>query len=310
MQVILGAGGVISNYLSKSLKQYNKKIKLVSRNPMKINGDEELLSADLTDRQSVIRAVEGAGVAYLTVGLPYEAKVWFDLWPKIMNNVIEACEMHKCKLVFFDNVYAYGKVDGWMTEETPYNPYSKKGEVRARIATRLMDEVKAGNITALIARAADFYGPATPLSIFSATVFENLAKGKKAQIMGNPNAKHSLSYTPDSGRATALLGNTESAYNQIWHLPSDENLLTLKQIVELAAKYFGVEPKYSEIKKWMVQMIGIFSKILKENVEMYYQFDSDYLFSSNKYDTQFNFSKTLDNEGFQETVRYYQNNTF
>jgi hypothetical protein len=27
-----------------------------------------------------------------------------------------------------------------MTEDTPYNPRSRKGEVRARIATTLMDE--------------------------------------------------------------------------------------------------------------------------------------------------------------------------
>jgi nucleoside-diphosphate-sugar epimerase len=116
-------------------------------------------------------------------------------------------------------------------------------------------------------------------------------------------------YLPILGAVTAILGNTDSAYNQIWHLPSDENVLTLKQIVDLAAKYFGVEPNYAEIKKWMVQMIGIFSKILKENVEMYYQFDSDYLFSSKKFDTHFNFSKTLHNEGFLETVRFYKDNT-
>jgi len=306
MQVILGSGGVISTYLSQSLRKYNTKIRLVSRNPKRINGDEELLTADLTDKHSVTSAVNGADVAYLTVGLPYEAKIWLEQWPTIMNNAIEACKINKSRLVFFDNVYAYGKVDGWMTEETPYNPCSIKGEVRAKIATKLMDEVQAGNITAIIARAADFYGPATPLSMFSATVFENFAKGKKAQLMGNPIARHSLSYTPDCGKATALLGNTDPAYNQIWHLPSDESVLTLKQIVEMAAKYFGVEPKYSEIKKWMVQMIVIFSKILKENVEMYYQFEADYLFSSKKFDSQFNFAKTLHEEGFKETVRYFR----
>ena len=49
-----------------------------------------------------------------------------------------------------------GKVNGPMTEQTPYAPTSKKGEIRARIATALMEEVKAGRLTAMIARAADF----------------------------------------------------------------------------------------------------------------------------------------------------------
>ena len=49
-----------------------------------------------------------------------------------------------------------------MTEETPFNPRSKKGEVRAKIATSLINEWKAGALTAMIARAADFHGPETP----------------------------------------------------------------------------------------------------------------------------------------------------
>jgi len=34
----------------------------------------------------------------------------------------------------------YGLVKGIMTEETPYNPFSKKGEVRAEIARMLEKE--------------------------------------------------------------------------------------------------------------------------------------------------------------------------
>src|SRR5258708_11814533 len=60
------------------------------------------------------------------------------------------------QLVFFDNVYMYGKVDGVMTEETPFRPCSKKGEIRAEIATMLLNEIKAGNLTALIARISPF----------------------------------------------------------------------------------------------------------------------------------------------------------
>jgi hypothetical protein len=53
----------------------------------------------------------------------------------------------------------YGKVDGKMTESTSYNPCSKKGEVRAKIAVILEDEMKKGNLQAIIARAAELYGP-------------------------------------------------------------------------------------------------------------------------------------------------------
>jgi hypothetical protein len=42
-------------------------------------------------------------------------------------------------------------VDGAMTEETSFRPCSKKGEVRAEIATMLLDEIMTGNLTANIA---------------------------------------------------------------------------------------------------------------------------------------------------------------
>lgn len=117
-------------------------------------------------------------MAYLVPGLQYRAAVWQDQWPRIMRNVIDAYRRHGVPLVFLDNVYAYGHVDGTMTEETPFNPNSSKGEVRARIATTLLDEIRQGTLQAMIARFADFYGPGPLQSFPHATVFQRLRAGK------------------------------------------------------------------------------------------------------------------------------------
>lgn len=93
-----------------------------------------MVAADLADREQAIRAVAGSSVVYLVTGLKYDHRVWHDLWPRIMANTIEACKRAQSKLLSFDNVYMYGKVNGPMTEETPYTPCSKKGEIRAKIA--------------------------------------------------------------------------------------------------------------------------------------------------------------------------------
>ena len=111
-------------------RSYTKDIRLVSRNPKQVNPTDQLFKADLLNRDQVMEAVKGSEVVYLTVGIQYSAKIWAEQWPVIMRNVVDACIAHKAKLVFFDNVYSYGKVDGIMTEETPYNPCSKKGTVR------------------------------------------------------------------------------------------------------------------------------------------------------------------------------------
>ncbi len=307
MQTILGSSGVIGKEVARELyKTYTKDIRLVSRNPKQVNPTDELFQADLLNRNQVMEAVKGSDVVYLTVGIQYSAKIWAEQWPIIMRNVVDACMAEKAKLVFFDNVYAYGKVDGKMTEETPYNPCSKKGKVRMQVINMMMDEVKKGRLQALIARAADFYGPDTPLSFINVMVLANYAKGKKAQVMGNINTKHSFTYTPDAGKATAMLGNTPSAYNQVWHLPTDRNTLTGKEFLEMTAKAFGVKPGYMTVKKWMLQMIGLFNPIIKESVEMLYQNEVDYIFDSSKFDKKFGFKPTSYEIGILETAKSYK----
>lgn len=303
MQTILGSTGVIGTELAKSLTQYTDKIRLVSRNPKSVNSTDQLVIADLTNPEQVLNAVEGSDVVYLTAGLQYKLNIWQTQWPIIMKNVISACKTHKAKLVFFDNVYAYGLVKGWMKEDTLVNPVSKKGEVRAQIAQMIMNEVERGSLDAIIARAADFYGPNTPLSFATVTVFQNLKRGKKAQWFIDANKKHSMTYTPDAGKATAILGNTSSAYNQIWHLPTDKNALTGKEFIELTAKAFGVEPRYTVLKKWMIQVVGTFIPVVKESIEMLYQNEHDYLFESTKFEKAFNFTPTSYQDGIAETVK-------
>jgi nucleoside-diphosphate-sugar epimerase len=303
MQTILGSSGVIGTELAKALTEYTDKIRLVSRNPKRVNPTDQLVVADLTDANQVLSSIEGSEVVYLTAGLQYKISVWQHQWPLIMRNVIDACKTHKAKLVFFDNVYALGLVKGWMKEDTLINPASKKGEVRAQIEQMIMSEVEHGHLDAIIARAADFYGPNTPLSFATVTVFHNLKKGKKAQWFIDADKKHSMTYTPDAGKATAILGNTKSAYNQIWHLPTDKNVLTGKEFIELAAREFGVKPDYMVLKKWMLQMVGYFVPVVKESLEMLYQNEFDYLFDSTKFEKTFNFIPTSYKDGITATVR-------
>jgi nucleoside-diphosphate-sugar epimerase len=303
MQTILGSGGTIANHLANTLPEYTTEVRLVSRNPKAVTGKEELFPADLTSAEQVAKAVKGSEIVYLTIGLQYNLKVWQEQWPKLMQNVISACKENGTKLVFFDNVYMYGKVTGPMTEETPFNPCSKKGEIRAKIATMILDEVAKGSLTALIARAADFYGPETNNSYLNMMVFENLRKGKSAQLMISKDLKHSFTYTPDAGKATALLGNTPSAYNQTWHLPADMNILTGKQIVEIAARELNANPKIMVLPKPMIWMAGLFNPIIKESMEMLYQYETDYIFDSSKFDKAFTFNKVLYPEGIKSCVR-------
>lgn len=304
MQTILGSTGVIGKNIAAALPAYTNHIRLVSRNPQKVNPADELVSADLLNEQQVMDAVKGSEVVYLTAGLPYNTKTWESDWPIVMQNVLNACKAHGSRFVFFDNVYCYGKVNGWMTEESPVHPTSAKGVVRARLLQMIWNEVSRDHVQALVARAADFYGPNTANSFANVMVFDNLKKGKKAQWLISADVKHSFTYTPDAGKATALLGNTTSAYNQSWHLPADHNALNGREFISLAEAALGTNKGVMVLPKWMVRMVGLFVPVIKESIEMLYQNDSDYLFDSSKFRKAFpEFPVTTYQQGIAATAQ-------
>ncbi len=305
MQTILGSGGAIGVELAKALKKHTNEIRLVSRNPEKINQTDELISADLLNPSEVNSAVKGSSIVYVTVGFTYNFKIWKESWPRFTKNVIDACIENDCKLVFFDNIYMYdsNSLNG-MTEETPINPPSKKGEIRTEIFNMIMSKVKEGKLTALIARSADFYGPNIKnTSMLTETVFNPLNNGKKASWMSSIKYKHSFTYTPDAAKATAILGNSEKAFNQVWHLPTAKKPLTGMEWIEAIAKEMGVKPKYQVAPKFIVKLLGLFIPIMREMPEMMYQYDRDYVFNSEKFNIHFDLQPTPYLEGIREIIK-------
>ncbi len=303
MQTILGSGGAIGTELAKALTKYTSSVRLVSRNPKAVNENDELVKCNLLNQDEANKAVKGSDVAYLTIGLPYKTKTWQEQWPVVVSNVIGACKMHKSKLVFFDNIYMLDPehLDN-ITEETPINPASKKGKLRAKIAKMVMDAAATKEIEALIARSADFYGPGINNGVLNEVVLKNLKNGKKANWLCSLDYKHSFTYTPDAAKATALLGNTDVAYRQVWNLPTAPDPLTGKEWVEAIAKELGVKPKVMVASKFMVKLVGLFNPIMRELVEMLYQYDRDYCFNSSKFNSAFDFETTPYKEGIRKLI--------
>jgi nucleoside-diphosphate-sugar epimerase len=303
MQTILGANGVIARELSHHLRSHTDRIRQASRSPRQVNTADDLCTVDLLDADATAKAVAGSDVSYLVAGLQYDYRVWQEQWPKVMRHTIDACKRHGSALVFFDNVYAYGRVDGVMTEQTPYNPCSRKGEVRARIATMLMEEASRGELRAMIVRSADFYGPGALLSLTHATVTERLKAGKTPQWIGNAKAVHTFTYTPDAGRTLALLGNTAAAYGQVWHALTSKEPMTGEEYVRIACTLAGRPYRLQVAPRWLLSMMGLFVPVLRENMEMLYQFEHDYRFDSSKVEQAFGLTPTAYRDGIAATLQ-------
>lgn len=302
LHVILGAGGTIGRELAAVLPTHGVRVRLARRTTRPSPVGHETIAADLLDPLQTRRAVEGASVAYLTAGLRYRARTWEQQWPSVMRNVLDACKAAGAGLVFFDNVYAYGPVEGWMTEETPERPSSRKGAVRAALARMLMEEVRAGALRATIARSADFYGPDTPLSFAQVMIFDRLARGKRAQWMVNAAARHSFTFTPDAGNATALLGISDKGWGRVWHLPTAREPLAGADFVALAARALDADPRVQVLSHTALRFAGLFIGAVRESSELLYQVERDYLFDSSAFEKTFGMAPTGYDAGIRATA--------
>ena len=147
----------------------------------------EFLGANLADASEAERACDGADVVYHCANPPY-AK-WPELHPPLMHAIIDGASSASAKLVFGDNLYAYGPVDGVMTEDLPYRAPGPNGRTRAWIAKDLMTAHEQGRVRATIGRGSDFFGPFAHQSTVGEQIFARALEGKPAQLLGDPTPR-------------------------------------------------------------------------------------------------------------------------
>ena len=288
MQTILGANGQIATELARELRRtYTNDLRLVSRNPRKVDEDNTLASADLMDAGQTAHAVEGSDIVYFTAGLPPDTGLWERQFPTMLRNALDASRIAGAKFAYFDNTYMYPQDARVLTEETPFAPIGRKGEVRARMANMVLEEMARGDIPVLIGRAPEFYGPGKTQSFTNALVTDRLKEGKQPRVPIRDDTKRTLIWTPDASRALALLGNTPEAYGQTWHLPCDDDRPTYREFVTMACEAFDQPVSYKVLGKWAFAIGGLFSPQVREIRELLPRYSQDNLFDSSKFKQHF-----------------------
>ncbi len=299
MQTILGANGQIAIELARDLNRaHTQDLRLVSRNPRRVNETDALQRADLLDAAQTTTAVEGSDIVYFTAGLPANTELWERQFPTMLRNALDAARTAGATFAYFDNTYMYPQDDRLQTEDTPFAPVGRKGRVRAEMATMVLDEMARGDIPVLIARAPEFYGPGRTQSFTNTLVIDSIRAGKKARVPVRADRLRTLIWTPDASRGLATLGNTPDAYGQTWHLPVWDERLTYRQFVDLAADVFGQRADYAVIPTWLLSAAGLFSAQAREIRELLPRYQHDNRFDSTKFATRFpDFAITSYREG-------------
>ena len=206
LHVVFGAGQV-GFPLAERLFAVGKRVRVVKRSSGHVPAGCEVVLGDAADPTFCTEAARAATVVYHCMNPPYDARIWAEMVPRYMDNLITASARAGARLVVLDNVYMLGASRGRaLNEDTPMDPCSRKGEIRARAAERLFEAYKRGDVVAASGRAADFYGPGgtqTPLGDY---LWPRTISGRTAYSPFRLDAIHTYHYIPDVAPGLAALG--------------------------------------------------------------------------------------------------------
>ncbi len=303
LHVVLGAGP-LGLAVARHLAARGDRVRAVNRGGRAdVPESVEVVGANVAEVADAKRACDGAAVVYHCANPPY-AK-WPDLHPPLMEAIIEAAAAAEARLVFGDNLYAYGPVDGPLTEELPQRARGPNGRTRARIAEALLRAHEAGRIRATIGRGSDFFGPNAHLSMVGDRVFARAIEGKPAQVLGNPDVPHTVTFIEDFARALVTLGEREEAQGQVWHVPNPETV-TVRRFVQMVFEAAGHPPRLRAAPRWGIALAALFNPTLRAVKEQLYQSERPWMVDSSKFERAFGRGATSLPDAVAATVAWFQ----
>jgi len=280
LHVVVGAGPVGRAVIGE-LARRGLRVRAVARHGVAdLPAGVETLLADVTDPSGAGRAMVGAKVVYHAASAAYDR--WPELLPPLMQGIIEGATAVGARVVYADNLYAYGPVDGPLTEDLPAHAAGPNGRVRASLAAQLMDADARGSVQAAIGRASDFYGPWGRQSTAGERLFLPALHGKATQVLGDPDLPHTFTYLGDFARALATLGTHDKAFGQVWHVPSAETLTT-RAFIDLVYAAAGNPSKLSVLPSVLLSLLALVNPTLRAVKEQQYQRDRSWIVDHSKF---------------------------
>jgi nucleoside-diphosphate-sugar epimerase len=281
LHVVFGTGS-LGLAVMRELRRRGHRVRLVNRKgkaELPEDPEVEVVAGDASKPSSTREVCAGAKAVYFCAAPAYTD--WDALYPPMQAGLVEGAAAAGARLVTAENVYPYGRVEGRMTEDTPMNPCSRKGELRARLNRELLAAHEAGKVSVAPGRGPDYFGPAaTVTTIYGDRVFWPALAGKSAQVFGKLDVLHTFIYVDDFAHGLVTLGEREEAGGKIWHLPCPP-ALTQRAMLALIYEQAGQgKVKAQAMPGWLLKLLAVFVPIMRELAEMEYQWRHDYVFEA------------------------------
>lgn len=205
-------------------------------------------------------------------------------------------------VVFAENLYSYGKVEGPITETGPRNADFGKPAVRTQLV-----RARAAHATPTVSVAAsDFLGPYVRASVAGEQLFTPILTGKKVQALGKLDVPHSFTYVPDLAAAMIRAAAEESVWNTFLHAPTAPPITQRQLIVAIATAAGVTVPKVSAAPITVIRLLGLFSAQLRELAEVSYQVARPFVLDSSDSQQRLGLHPTPLDEAVAATVAWWK----
>lgn len=303
LHVVFGAGQV-GSHLAEFLLERGFRVRVAKRNPTELSEGIEIAFGDATDEAFCRQATEGASVVYHCMNPPYDIESWEKMLPPLQQNLVTAAGAADARLVVLENLYMVGRPDGPITAETPFEPRSRKGEIRARMARDLRDAHDRGDARIVSGRASDFYGPRGTATHFGDHFWKPAVTGKKVPFLPDPDTPHTYHYIPDVARGLLALGlGPDEATGQAWMLPCAP-AESSRAMVGRFSQALGQEIRLRRIPPLVSRALGIFMPMMREIGEMLHQWEVPFVVDDSRFREHFEVTPTDLPTGTEATVQW------
>lgn len=301
--VIFGTGP-LGKAVMRELIEQGQSVTMVNRSGQAdVPADVRVVKTDASNVDQTRSVCAGAQVVYHCLGAAYST--WAEVLPGMMSGVLAGATAAGARLVYADNVYAYGHVSGPITADLPETATTRKGSLRAHIAQMLREAHNRGDVQASIGRGSDFFGPGVLVSALGERVFPPALQGKAAMTVGNPDQPHTYTYINDFGKALVLLGQRDEAQGHTWLVPNPDTLTT-RQVITMIFEQLNHPPRINSAGTLLFRAMGLFNPDMREMVEMMYEFEQPFVIDSSVYSQTFAHSATPLHEALRQTIEWYR----
>ena len=303
-EIVIFGAGPLGLAVARRLVASGKAVRLVNRSgKAPAPTGAEVFAADASDPAAARRACEGAAVVFHCATHSYGQ--WDKVLPPIMNGIIEGAASAGARIVYGDNLYAYGPVDGPIREDLPYRPVGPNTRARAEVATTLMNAHVAGKVRATIGRASDFYGPHARQSKVGDGVFARARAGKPAQVVGNSDLPHTVTFIDDFAAALVTLSQQDKALGEVWHVPNAETV-SIRQFLEIVFRQVGKPLRLQPLPKILLNVLALFVPPMVAVKETMYQSERPWVVDHSKYMNAFGGQATPHETAVAQTIAWYR----